>query len=81
MPGWARRFEWARRWSASRATLGGATSRPAIPSPGEVDAPTLKLLGRYRQDVESTEPLPFGIYGRVIEPGFVRVGDAVAVEG
>lgn len=51
------------------------------PLTGEVDAPTLKLLGRYRQDVESTEPLPFGIYGRVVEPGVVRVGDAVAVGG
>lgn len=50
------------------------------PVTGAVDAPTLKLLGRYRRDVESTEPLPFGIYGRVIEPGVVRLGDAVAVE-
>jgi MOSC domain-containing protein len=51
------------------------------PVTGEVDAPTLKLLGRYRQDLDTTEPLAFGIYGRVIEPGMVRVGDAVAVEG
>ena len=51
------------------------------PLTGVVDAPTLKLLGRYRQDVQSTEPLPFGVYGRVIEPGTVRVGDPVAVEG
>jgi hypothetical protein len=50
------------------------------PVTGVVDAPMLKLLGRYRRDVESTEPLPFGIYGRVMEPGVVRVGDAVAVE-
>jgi uncharacterized protein YcbX len=50
------------------------------PVTGNVDAPTLKILGRYRRDVESTEPLPFGIYGRVLEPGAVRVGDAVAVE-
>lgn len=51
------------------------------PVTGEVDAPTLKILGRYRQDIESTEPLPFGVYGRVMEPGRVRVGDAVSVEG
>jgi uncharacterized protein YcbX len=51
------------------------------PLTGQADTPTLKLLGRYRQDTESTEPLPFGIYGRVMEPGAVRVGDAVAVGG
>jgi uncharacterized protein YcbX len=51
------------------------------PVSGQADTPTLKLLGRYRQDVESTEPLPFGIYGRVTQPGTVRLGDAVAVEG
>lgn len=50
------------------------------PVTGAVDAPTLKLLGRYRRDVKSTEPLPFGIYGRVMEPGVVRVGDAVAAD-
>ncbi|MFL5823855.1 MAG: MOSC domain-containing protein [Solirubrobacteraceae bacterium] len=51
------------------------------PVTGTVDAPTLKILGRYRQDVESTEPLPFGVYGRVVEPGAVRLGDSAAVEG
>jgi uncharacterized protein YcbX len=50
------------------------------PVTGESDTPTLKLLGRYRRDVESTEPLPFGIYGRVLEPGLVRLGDAVTLE-
>jgi uncharacterized protein YcbX len=51
------------------------------PVTGTSDIPTLKLLGRYRREVESTEPLPFGIYGSVLEPGTVRVGDAVAAEG
>ena len=51
------------------------------PVTGEVDTPTLKLLSRYRRDVKSTEPLPFGIYGQVVQPGLVRVGDAVALEG
>jgi uncharacterized protein len=64
-----------------RCHVGRCNITTRNPVTGEVDAPTLKLLGRYRQDVESTEPLPFGIYGQVIEPGTVRVGDAVTVEG
>lgn len=51
------------------------------PETGVVDAPTLKILGRYRRAVESTEPLPFGVYGRVLEAGVIRVRDPVAVEG
>jgi uncharacterized protein YcbX len=50
------------------------------PVTGKVDAPTLKILGRYRRDVASTEPLPFGIYGRVLEPGAIRLGDHAAVQ-
>jgi hypothetical protein len=45
------------------------------PDTGVVDLPTLDLLGEYRRDVDSTEPLPFGIYGEVVAPGPVRVGD------
>jgi MOSC domain-containing protein YiiM len=40
--------------------------------------PTLDLLRAYRAGLESTEPLPFGVYGRVLRPGTVRVGDTVA---
>ncbi len=47
------------------------------PDTGVVDLPTLDLLGAYRREVDSTEPVPFGIYGEVIQPGPVRVGDAV----
>ena len=43
-----------------------------------VDLPTLDMLGEYRHHIAATEPLPFGIYGQVVEPGTVRVGDAVA---
>ncbi len=48
------------------------------PDSGVVDLPTLDLLGSYRGSVDSTEPLPFGVWGRVLEPGTVRVGDEVA---
>jgi uncharacterized protein YcbX len=47
------------------------------PETGEVTLPTLDLLRAYRGEQESTEPLPFGVYGRVLRPGTVRVGDAV----
>ena len=51
------------------------TSRNA--ETGEVDLPTLDILGEYRRELESTEPLPFGIYGEVLQGGTVRVGDPV----
>jgi uncharacterized protein YcbX len=48
------------------------------PDTGTIDLPTLDLLRGYRGDEPSTEPLPFGIYGEVIEPGAVRLGDHVS---
>jgi uncharacterized protein len=47
------------------------------PETGEMTLPTLDLLRAYRDDVASTEPLAFGIYGRVVQGGTVRVGDSV----
>jgi uncharacterized protein YcbX len=47
------------------------------PESGEVDLPTLDLLGEYRRELDSTEPLPFGIYGEVLHGGTVRIGDPV----
>ncbi len=44
---------------------------------GVVDFPTLHHLAAYRRTVETTEPLPFGVHARVLEPGRVRVGDVV----
>lgn len=51
------------------------------PDTGEIDLPTLDLLGAYRRALESTEPLPFGVHGEVVRPGTIRVGDAAVVEG
>ncbi len=49
------------------------------PESGRIDLPTLDILREYRGDCATTEPLPFGIYGAVIEPGVVRVGDPVSL--
>jgi MOSC domain-containing protein len=51
------------------------------PETGAIDLPTLDMLRSYRRDAEATEPLPFGIYGRVLEVGPVAVGDAVIPDG
>ncbi len=50
------------------------------PVTGTVDLPTLDILREYRTELQSTEPLPFGIYGSVLEPGAIRIGDPVVVE-
>ena len=50
------------------------------PDSGVVDLPTLDILRDYRGDLDTTEPLPFGVYGEVLEGGDVAVGDAVVVE-
>ena len=49
------------------------------PDTGEVDLPTLDVLGAYRTGLDTTEPLPFGIWGRVVSPGAVSVGDEVTL--
>ncbi|HLJ03578.1 MAG TPA: MOSC N-terminal beta barrel domain-containing protein [Solirubrobacteraceae bacterium] len=47
------------------------------PETGVIDVPTLDVLREYRGDAESTEPLPFGVWGEVLEPGTVALGDPV----
>src|ERR1035437_9407795 len=77
-------------WVGRRVTVGPAriafhghvgrclvTSRD--PDSGEIDLPTLDVLRDYRGELETTEPLPFGIYGEVIQPGRIRIGDPVVL--
>jgi uncharacterized protein YcbX len=47
------------------------------PETGVRNLPTLDVLAEYRSDVQTTERLPFGVWGAVSEPGFVRLGDVV----
>jgi uncharacterized protein YcbX len=77
-------------WVGERIRVGGALVRVRghvgrcnithrHPETGDADLQTLDLLRQYRAGMETTEPLAFGIYGEVLEPGPVAVGDAVAV--
>jgi uncharacterized protein len=47
------------------------------PDTGVKDLDTLRTIKRYRPDVEGEEPIPFGVFGGVEQPGRVRLGDRV----
>jgi uncharacterized protein YcbX len=49
------------------------------PDTGISDLDTLKGLAAYRRELETTEPLPFGVHAAVATPGRVRVGDPVSL--
>lgn len=51
------------------------------PESGEITLQTLKILGSYRRQVETTEPVAFGIYGEIVQPGTIQVGDTVTLDG
>ena len=74
-------------WQGTHVRVGDATiqvngdvGRCAVtthdPDTGIPTVDTLKALARYRRDGR-VEPLPFGVYGSVVVPGRVRVGDHV----
>lgn len=47
------------------------------PTDGGRDLDTLRILKDWRPGCGSTERLPFGVWGSVLEPGVVRMGDVV----
>lgn len=78
-------------WIGSRVRLGEAVvlvrenvGRCSVttrdPDTGVRDLDTLGAIAEYRAHVPTTEPLPFGVWCEVVEPGRVAVGDSVAPE-
>jgi uncharacterized protein YcbX len=47
------------------------------PDTGRGDMPTLELLRGYRLGLDTTETLTLGVFGGVVVPGTVRLGDPV----
>lgn len=75
-------------WIGRDVAVGGAVIRPnglvgrcAVttydPDTGVATLDTLRVLRDYRGEVPTDEPLPFGVWGEVVRPGRVAVGDAV----
>jgi uncharacterized protein YcbX len=64
---------------AFRGHVGRCLVTSQNPDTGVVDLPTLELLS-YRRGLPTTEPLAFGVFGEVLEPGLVRLGDGVTPE-
>ena len=63
-----------------RGNVGRCAVTTQNPETGVPDLDTLRVLGRYRGDVETSEPLPFGVWGEILERGRVRLGDPVEPE-
>ncbi|MBI2238551.1 MAG: MOSC domain-containing protein [Actinobacteria bacterium] len=74
-------------WEGRRVRLGDAVVLVGDPVPrcvvttqdpdtGRRDFPTLRVIKEYRGTTEDQE-LVFGVYGEVVEPGIIRVGDPV----
>lgn len=77
-------------WIGRRVRLGGVVvelignvGRCAIttqdPDTGRRSLDTLELIATTRGHIPTTEALPFGVYGTVITPGSIRLGDPVTV--
>ena len=80
------------RWHGRQARIGSAVvefgglvprcaATTRHPESGEIDLQTLKLIGDYRgrQETEFGPSFTFGIYGMVVQPGRISVGDDIAL--
>jgi MOSC domain-containing protein len=77
-------------WIGSHVQIGSAVVMPGgnigrcavttlDPVTGVSDLNTLAALAEYRKELVTSEPLAFGVWAQVVQPGVVRVGDAVQV--
>jgi uncharacterized protein YcbX len=75
-------------WAGRRVAIGdavvrihGLVGRCAVtsqnPVTGVPDLDTLRVIKHYRSEIETDEPLPFGVWGGVEVPGVICIGDAV----
>jgi len=79
--GWiGRRVRMGKAVVMPRGNVGRCAVTTQNPDTGVPDLDTLRVLGEYRAEVETTEPRPFGVWGQVVEPGRVRVDDPVEPE-
>jgi uncharacterized protein YcbX len=66
---------------AVRGNVGRCAVTTLDPDRGVRDLDTLGTIAAYRGDVPTSEPLPFGVWCEVVEPGRVAVGDPVEPAG
>jgi MOSC domain-containing protein len=64
-----------------RGNVGRCRVTKLGPETGVPDLETLDVIADYRATIETTEPLPFGVWCEVVEPGRVAVGDRVEPVG
>lgn len=60
-----------------KGNVGRCAVTTVDPITGVADLDTLKALARYRGDEMTTEPLPFGVWARVSQPGRISIGDEI----
>lgn len=75
-------------WLDRPVRVGGTLVRPGArigrcvvtshdPDTGIASLDTLELLRATRGDIVTKEPMPFGVWAEVVEPGTIRLGDPV----